>query len=117
MSRVGVALVVCGAVLALAACGGSSNDAAPPTTTLSPTAFTYKPGEGPSTSAKMVCAPEAQQEIAATLGVKTTQGVVGQWKAPVYSCTYRYANGSFALSVRELPDVPAAGRDFKAVST
>jgi hypothetical protein len=116
MSRVWAVLLAAAAVVALAACGGSSNDAAPPTTTLSPTAFTYKPGEGPSVSAKMVCAPEAQQEIAATLGVKTTAGVVGQWNAPVYSCTYRYANGSFGLSVRELADVATAGRDFKTVS-
>jgi hypothetical protein len=49
----------------------------------------------------MVCAVKAQREIGEVLGV-TARVSDPTWAAHLYSCRYRYANGSFALSVKEL---------------
>jgi len=49
----------------------------------------------------MVCAREAQQELAQALGVQAT--VEGRtWIAHRYSCSYVYADGKIGLSVQEL---------------
>lgn len=53
----------------------------------------------------MVCAPEAQREIAATLGVNATQVTAPTWVDHVYSCTYQYPDGYFVLSVKELDNL------------
>jgi hypothetical protein len=101
--------------VALAGCGGDAagNQATPSTTaTPAPTVPTVdNAANGPSAAAKMICADEAQKDIAATLGAKTTRPVIGQWKRPVYSCTYTYASGVIALSVHESPGV-ATARDY-----
>ena len=55
----------------------------------------------------MVCAPEAQREITATLGITPTLVTVPTWTDHVYSCTYQYPDGSFVLSVKELDNVKA----------
>ena len=53
----------------------------------------------------MVCSNKAQQELASPLGV--TAGVTTPtWTDHVYACTYRYADGSFTLSVKELSSWP-----------
>ena len=49
----------------------------------------------------MVCAPEAQREIAAALGV-TAHVQTPTWSGHVYTCRYMYPNGAFVLSVKEL---------------
>ena len=59
-------------------------------------------GSDPSTSAKMVCAPEAQHRLADVLGVTTTVPVAPTWVDHRYACTYHYGNGSLTLSVQEL---------------
>ena len=81
------------------ACGGSSNSSTSSTTLL----VTY--GKDPTDSAKMVCAPEAQTELAAALGAKTTSVTTPTWMDHVYRCAYDYANGSFTLAVKELPTI------------
>jgi hypothetical protein len=53
-----------------------------------------------------------QGEIASLLGVKTQQPVKATWKDHLYSCTYHYKNGSFTLSVKELPDKAATDAYF-----
>jgi hypothetical protein len=60
----------------------------------------------PSDSAKMVCEPEAQNEIyQEAIGIKTTSVTKPTWIDHVYSCTYTYPGGaSFTLSVKELAD-------------
>ena len=50
----------------------------------------------------MVCAPEAQSELATALGVAPTQVTTPTWADHTYSCTYVYPNGSFTLQVKEL---------------
>jgi len=53
----------------------------------------------------MVCAPEAQNEIAGTLGVPATQVTPPTWIDHLYSCTYEYPNGSFVVLVKELDNL------------
>ena len=59
-------------------------------------------GPNPSKSSKMVCASEAQSEIAASLGAQSTSVTTPTWVNHLYSCTYVYPNASFTLSVKEL---------------
>ena len=59
-------------------------------------------GAAPSVSAKMICASEAQTDLAAALGVHTTQPVVPTWTNHIYSCRYIYHNAVMVLSVKEL---------------
>ena len=59
-------------------------------------------GPNPSESAQMVCAPEAQSELASALGVTTTAVTEPTWVAHVYSCGYMYPDGSMGMSVKEL---------------
>ena len=53
----------------------------------------------------MVCAPEARQEIARALGVRASV-TPPTWIAHTYSCRYRYPNGEFVLTVKELSSWP-----------
>lgn len=59
-------------------------------------------GPNPSASAQMVCAPEAQREQTAALGVAGTVSVAPTWVDHVYSCRYVYPNGAIGVSVKEL---------------
>lgn len=53
----------------------------------------------------MVCAREAQKEIAETLGVRASVSRP-TWADHAYSCRYRYPNGEFVLTVKELSSWP-----------
>jgi hypothetical protein len=59
-------------------------------------------GPNPSASAQMVCASEAQQELASVLGVAGTVLAPPTWVDHLYSCRYVYPDGTMALSVKEL---------------
>lgn len=54
----------------------------------------------------MVCAREAQRDIAGVLGIKPTAVTKPTWVDHLYSCTYRYPSGSFTVSVKQLEDRP-----------
>ncbi len=58
-------------------------------------------GPLPSEISKMVCSAKAQSELAAPLGVTATVAPP-TWTDHTYACRYRYPDGSFALSVKEL---------------
>src|SRR5215475_1165160 len=95
-----VMLAVC---LGLTGCGGSK-PATPPGNSQKATGQAAQPARAtPSASAKMICARETQTEIAAVLGVHTTQAVVPTWTNHLYSCRYTYHNAVMVLSVKELP--------------
>jgi hypothetical protein len=67
----------------------------------------------PSKSAKMVCASEAQEDIAVNLGnVKPTTVTTPTWDNSVYSCQYVYPNGPVTMSVKELRNAAATTRYF-----
>jgi hypothetical protein len=59
-------------------------------------------GPTPSQSAQMVCAPEAQKDIAKFVGVSAATVTTPTWQDHLYSCRYAYSNGSVGLSVKEL---------------
>jgi hypothetical protein len=87
--------------LSMTSCGGSKS-AMPPDNSQNATVHTAQPVRAtPSASAKMICAPETQAELAAVLGVHTTEPVVPAWTDHTYSCKYTYHNAVIALSVKE----------------
>jgi len=95
--------------LGMTSCGGSKQ-ATPPNGSQNATVHTAQPVRAtPSASAKMICAPETQAELAAVLGVHTTQPVVPAWTDYTYSCKYTYPNAVVALSVKEFSN--QAGTD------
>jgi hypothetical protein len=60
--------------------------------------------DGPSASAQQVCSPDdGQKEIAAALGVSPVRVEAPTWQDHLYACHYDYPDGSFILSVKELP--------------
>ena len=96
------------ALLMLAACGSATTKASPATsaapTTHGATTATI------SELTKMICEPEAQHDIAGTLGVKTTRALEPTWVAHDYSCRYVYDHGVMRLSVKQLPDDASTNR-------
>src|SRR6266516_6446490 len=95
-------LVVFACMLSMASCGGSKS-ATPPGNSQNATVHTAQPvGAAPSASAKMICAPETQTELAAVLGVHTTRPVVPTWTGHLYSCRYTYNNAVMVVSVKRL---------------
>jgi hypothetical protein len=62
----------------------------------------------PSAAAVMVCAPEAQADIQEAVGVSPASPPVQSYVDGVLTCRYPYADGALVLTVRDLPDVPAA---------
>ena len=64
----------------------------------------------------MICAQEAQEDIAATLGVEPVRVSTPTWNERLYSCQYVYADGVISLSVKELPDAEATTRYFEELA-
>ena len=62
----------------------------------------------------MVCAPETRQEIARVLGVRASV-TPPTWFAHAYPCRYRYPNGEFVLTVKELSSWPQTVAYFTAL--
>jgi hypothetical protein len=99
--RTFLVLVVFVAVLSMASCG-SSRPATSPSRAQNATEHAEPARATPSAAAKMVCAREAQNELAAVIGVRTTQPVVPTWSDHIYSCRYTYHKAVMVLSVKEL---------------
>jgi hypothetical protein len=96
-----LALIACGLVIALGGPAAASTSAA---------AGRARPSE----IAKMVCASEAQEDIATNLGnVQPTTVTTPTWKDSVYSCKYVYPSGAVTLSVKELRNAAATTRYFE----
>src|ERR1700760_1563585 len=58
-------------------------------------------GKSPSAIARMVCAKEAAGEIAQVVAAKASV-TAPTWADHLYSCGYRYSQGTMVLSVKEL---------------
>jgi hypothetical protein len=100
------------AVSVVSGCGGSSHQVAAG----GPAATSATEAEAPSASAKMVCTPEAQVEIATVLGAHTTRAVKPTWNDHLYSCRYAYSTGQIVLSVKELGDPQATSGYFDGLA-
>jgi len=96
--------------------GGSTTQPTPQGTGASAVRHVARPaGRSPSESARMVCAPEAQKDLASALGVATTAVTDPTWVNHVYSCRYVYPDGTMALSVKELSSRSATTAYFKSL--
>ena len=107
-------LVLLAGVVAIAGCGSSSSNTSGTTQTTAATVKGHPAGALPSESARMVCAAEAQNDIAASLGVKATV-TKPTWVNHVYSCNYTYAGGGvITLSVHELDSKAQTDAEYAA---
>jgi len=103
------------AVVVLTGCGSTSSASHAPSTVASRAAEAV--GDNPSESAKMVCAAEAQSDIAGSLGVTPTQVTSPTWTDRVYACDYVYPGGKIALSVKELASASATATYFEEMGS
>ena len=89
----------------LAACGSTTATSDANASAPSSTAVLEVAGPKPSASAQMICAKEAQSDIAASVGLEPSNVTKPSWNAAehIYSCDYDYGiGGRIALSVKEL---------------
>jgi hypothetical protein len=96
---VSIGIVAAGA---LAACGSSSSGTGAATSSTVETVKARPAGINPSKSAQMICAKEAQRDLAESLGATPTLVTPPTWVDHRYSCSYVYPNGTLTLSVKEL---------------
>jgi len=66
----------------------------------------------PASTSTMVCASEAEQQIAAALDSDPDESPQHTWSDHLYTCRYHFPDGTLVVSVKELPDVPAATAFF-----
>jgi hypothetical protein len=108
-----IALIISASFL-VTACGSGSMGAGPPSTS----ATTPQPaGATPSASARMVCGPEAQREIALSLQLRSSAPTTPTWADQLYSCRYTYPVGSVEMSVKELADQAATDAYYTGTRT
>jgi hypothetical protein len=72
-------------------------------------------GRAPSEIAKMVCSRQAQKEIAETLGERASVSRP-TWSGHAYSCRYKYPEGDFVLTVKELSSWPQTFAHFATLA-
>jgi hypothetical protein len=99
-------MLLAASIVATAGCAQSTPQARP--ASAAPTS------KKPSDPAQMICAEEAQKDIATAIGVEPSQPVTPNWSGNVYSCRYVYPSGVIVLSVKELADTAAATAYFNA---
>lgn len=73
------------------------------------------PAGPPSASAKMICGPETQDNVAKVLALPATPHTTDNWANTLYTCTYYLADGPLVLSVKESADDQAARGYFDAL--
>jgi len=84
-------------------------------TTAAPPAEANVNAASPSKSAQMICGSETRASVATLMALATPPQAKATWADHVYTCTYQLPVGPLVLSVKELPDVPAARRYFDAM--
>jgi hypothetical protein len=113
------------APIALAGCGAAQATSQSAASTQPAAGMSMAPGmsmehgtlaaTGPSDSAKMICAPETQHNLAMLLGLHAPPHSVASWEDHVYTCTYHLAQGPLVLSVTESASDAAARRYFSSL--
>ena len=103
-------------ILSLTSCS-SPKPTTPSTSSQNATGHVAQPARAtPSVSAKMICIPKTQHELAVVLGVNPTKPVVPTWADHVYSCRYTYHNAFMVLSVKELSGQPQTDSYFTSLA-
>lgn len=114
-------LTVSLSALVVAGCGSSGSTAKPAassTTTSTLSAPNAEPaGFDPSESAKMICEPEAQKDIAGNVGLEASQVTAPTWVDHLYSCSYVYPTGTMTVSVKELSSEAETTAYFDSLGT
>jgi hypothetical protein len=100
---------------ALGACGASSSGTSQPATTEA-TVKARPAGVNPSKSARMVCASEANRDIADALEVKPATISPPTWVDHVYTCRYDYPEGAVTLAVKELSTAAETRAYFRGLA-
>ena len=110
------AAIATAVALGAGACGGAAATSTP-TTALPAAHPATAPAapDAPTARTRMICASEAQRELAAQLGVTPVRAVRPTWIAGRYSCRYVYRDGSFTLAVEQFDDAAAARTRFAAL--
>jgi hypothetical protein len=98
------------ALLAVVVCSATSCAASPSRAdVVAPTGTAASArADAPAASSLMICADEAKDEISAVLGIQPSQPPAHTWSDHLYTCRYRFGDGTIVLSVKELADPPAA---------
>ncbi len=98
-----------------AACSSAQSVARPTTSTTRPP---DPAGATPSPLATQICATEARQDIASSLG-EAAAVLTPTWSVAqhLYSCEYRYPSGSMTLSMKELSSWPQTYAYFDSLQT
>jgi hypothetical protein len=106
------------AVLAAVTAGCSDPTPSASHTTTSTTRPPQPAGRTPSPLAVQICATEAREDIASSLGEAATVSTP-TWSVTqhLYSCVYRYPSGSFTLSMKELSSWPQTYAYFDSLQT
>jgi hypothetical protein len=105
-----VAVLVAALGTMVVVAGGSSGAAAGSSTRQRP----LPAGSKPSEIAKMVCQAKVQREVDETLGEKASVSKP-TWVGHTYSCFYRYPDGEFELTVKELSSWPQTTAYFASI--
>jgi hypothetical protein len=111
----GVVIGLVGAIITgalLTACGDSAVSEKTAETSTTTTLAPRPAGVDPSISAKMICAAEAQKDLAKSLGITASPVTTPTWVDHVYSCRYVYPNASIGLSLKELDSAAQTTRYF-----
>lgn len=103
-ARPGLALLA--VMTGIAGCAGPHSVAtqAPASTapaSAAPASAPQPAGKSPSSISRMICAPKAVAEIAQVMGA-TAALTPPTWTDHLYSCGYRYGEGTMVLSIKEL---------------
>jgi hypothetical protein len=114
MRRALPGLALLAVMAGIAGCGGSAGPGAAATQSPASTApaastapgRTPQPaGKSPSSISRMICAPKAVADIAEVMGAKAAV-TPPTWTDHLYSCGFRYSEGTMVLSIKELSSWP-----------
>jgi hypothetical protein len=113
---IAAAVVVIGVAIGIGVAFAITPNASHSATASAATRHVPKPaGPNPSTSAQMVCAPEAQTDLTSTLGIAATSVTTPTWTDHVYACQYLYPSGTVSLSVKELANQATTDRYYASL--
>jgi hypothetical protein len=117
MSRAPLPLLAVLVTAGLAACSstpaasGAKHDAS------AVAAHAQPAGPNPSATARMICAHEAQDEVAGVLATKPTLVSTPTWADHLYSCDYVFPAGTVTLAVKELDDLRSTTAYFDSLAS
>jgi len=108
-----VVMIVAGAITF----GSTPAASAKPSTKRTTDASVQQAETGPSKKSRMICAREAQKDLAGVLGAKPRRVTTPTWSDQLYRCDYVYPQGTVTLSVKELADTAGTTAYFDTLAS